>query len=284
MKKTTKIISMVALLAVGCPQNSDAQFLKKLGKALETIDKVLSTTTTDQNATAKQNADASTPSTVSSQTGKAVSAVQNIAEKVNNAATQQVAYKMPQAIVYVNKKNVNVRKSPSTSGEVLTTASTGMAYEFVGEEGDWFQVKSLGTGDVCYISKTVAQKISTSSLARTDQNILLSENSDYTYQKTENTSSYSLIRSYKPMPGKQAGEVKCDYSSYGAYSDGRSIMGENVTYYGKQLGWCLWFDKSGFDEESLETMETPLLIFAYDASGRAILVNGEGFTKVKEDF
>lgn len=280
-------MSMAALLLVGCPQNGDAQFLKKLGKALETIDKVLSTTTTTTEQTttaAKQNTDAAASSTVSSQAGKAVSAVKNVAEQVNNAATQQGTYKMPQAIVYVSKKNVNVRKSPSTSGEVLTTASTGMAYEFVAEEGDWFQVKALGTGEVCYISKTVAQKINTSSLARTDQNILLNENSDYTYQKTENTSSYSLIRSYKPMPGKQAGEVKCDYSSYGAYADGRSMMGENVTYYGKQLGWCLWFDKSGFDEESLETLETPLLIFAYDASGRAILVNGEGFTKVKEDF
>lgn len=272
MRKTVKIISLAALFAVGFPQNSDAQLFEKLGKALgtvnktlETINKALGTTTTEEQTTAtKQN--------------------NQVGSTVQETTTQQATYEMPQAIVYVSKKNVNVRKSPSTSGEVLTTASTGMAYEFVAEEGDWFQVKALGTGDVCYISKTVAQKINTSSLARTDQNILLDENSDYVYQKTENTSSYSLISSYKPMPGKQAGEVKCDYSSYGAYSDGRSMLGENVTYYGKQLGWCLWFDKSGFDEESLETMETPLLIFAYDASGRAIIVNGEGFTKVKEDF
>lgn len=282
MKKTTKIISLAALLIAGIPQNSDAQFLKRIEKALDTVNKTLENI--NQQLDPENQTQQAVEENVTERKAEATQAVTNV---VNNAAqktTDKVAeYVAPEFLVRISGNKVNVRKSPSTSGEVLTQASAGTLYEFVSEKDGWFEVKIPGMTGNAYVSATVAAKQSLAALPRTDK-VVKAANTDLVYQKVENTSRYSLTTSYKITQGSKAGEVNCTCSSFGAYADGRFIPASEEYYKGTQLGWCIVLNQMRSYDDSWETMETPIMIYAVDAAGNKITVSGETFTLAREDF
>lgn len=282
MKKTTKIISLAALLIAGIPQNSDAQFLKRIEKALDTVNKTLENI--NQQLDPENQTQQAVEENVTEKKAEATQAVTNV---VNNAAqktTDKVAeYVAPEFLVRISGNKVNVRKSPSTSGEVLTQASAGTLYEFVSEKDGWFEVKIPGMTGNAYVSATVAAKQSLAALPRTDK-VVKAANTDLVYQKVENTSRYSLTTSYKITQGSKAGEVNCTCSSFGAYADGRFIPASEEYYKGTQLGWCIVLNQMRSYDDSWETMETPIMIYAVDAAGNKITVSGETFTLAREDF
>lgn len=282
MKKTTKIISLAALLIAGIPQNSDAQFLKRIEKALDTVNKTLENI--NQQLDPENQTQQAVEENVTEKKAEATQAVTNV---VNNAAqktTDKVAeYVAPEFLVRISGNKVNVRKSPSTSGEVLTQASAGTLYEFVSEKDGWFEVKIPGMTGNAYVSATVAAKQSLAALPRTDK-VVKAANTDLVYQKVENTSRYSLTTSYKITQGSKAGEVNCTCSSFGAYADGRFIPASEEYYKGTQLGWCIVLNQMKSYDDSWETMETPIMIYAVDAAGNKITVSGETFTLAREDF
>lgn len=282
MKKTTKIISLAALLIAGIPQNSDAQFLKRIEKALDTVNKTLENI--NQQLDPENQTQQAVEENVTERKAEATQAVTNV---VNNAAqktTDKVAeYVAPEFLVRISGNKVNVRKSPSTSGEVLTQASAGTLYEFVSEKDGWFEVKIPGMTGNAYVSATVAAKQSLAALPRTDK-VVKAANTDLVYQKVENTSRYSLTTSYKITQGSKAGEVNCTCSSFGAYADGRFIPASEEYYKGTQLGWCIVLNQMKSYDDSWETMETPIMIYAVDAAGNKITVSGETFTLAREDF
>ena len=180
---------------------------------------------------------------------------------------------------------MNVRKTPTTSGEVVTQAGAGTLYEFVSEQDGWFEVKVPGSAENCYVSATVAAKVALATVPRTDKGIVKAADTDLIYQKTINTSKYSLIRSYTITQGSQAGEVEVYYNEHGAYADGRFTPVTENYYKGKQLGWCIVFDQMHtMFEENWEKMETPLIIYAADAVGRNIIVEGETYTLTRESY
>lgn len=282
MKKTTKIISLAALLIAGIPQNSDAQFLKRIEKALDTVNKTLENI--NQQLDPENQTQQAVEENVTEKKAEATQAVTNV---VNNAAqktTDKVAeYVAPEFLVRISGNKVNVRKSPSTSGEVLTQASAGTLYEFVSEKDGWFEVKIPGMTGNAYVSATVAAKQSLAALPRTDK-VVKAANTDLVYQKVKNTSRYSLTTSYKITQGNKAGEVNCTCSSFGAYADGRFIPASEEYYKGTQLGWCIVLNQMKSYDDSWETMETPIMIYAVDAAGNKITVAGETFTLAREDF
>lgn len=282
MKKTTKIISLAALLIAGIPQNSDAQFLKRIEKALDSVNKTLENI--NQQLDPGNQTQQAVEENVTEKKAEATQAVTNV---VNNAAqktTDKVAeYVAPEFLVRISGNKVNVRKSPSTSGEVLTQASAGTLYEFVSEKDGWFEVKIPGMTGNAYVSATVAAKQSLAALPRTDKVVKVA-NTDLVYQKVKNTSRYSLTTSYKITQGSKAGEVNCTCSSFGAYSDGRFIPASEEYYKGTQLGWCIVLNQMKSYDDSWETMETPIMIYAVDAAGNKITVAGETFTLAREDF
>lgn len=282
MKKTTKIISLAALLIAGIPQNSDAQFLKRIEKALDTVNKTLENI--NQQLDPENQTQQAVEENVTEKKAEATQAVTNV---VNNAAqktTDKVAeYVAPEFLVRISGNKVNVRKSPSTSGEVLTQASAGTLYEFVSEKDGWFEVKIPGMTGNAYVSATVAAKQSLAALPRTDK-VVKAANTDLVYQKVKNTSRYSLTTSYKITQGSKAGEVNCTCSSFGAYADGRFIPASEEYYKGTQLGWCIVLNQMKSYDDSWETMETPIMIYAVDAAGKKITVAGETFTLAREDF
>lgn len=131
---------------------------------------------------------------------------------------------------------------------------------------------------------TAAAKQSLAALPRTDKGIVKAADTDLVFQKVENTSKYSLTTSYKITQGSKAGEVNCTCSSFGAYSDGRFIPASEEYYKGMQLGWCIVLNQMMSYDDSWETMETPIMIYAVDAAGNKITVAGETFTLAREDF
>lgn len=282
MKKTTKIISLAALLIAGVPQNSDAQILKKLNKALETVNKTL------DNINQQLDPEKKAQTVEEAVTEKKAEVTQTVTNVVNTATqnvTDKVAeYVAPEFLVRISGNKVNVRKSPTTSGEVVTQASAGTLYEFVSEKDGWLEVKIPGMAENAYVSATVATKQSLAALPRTDKGIVKAADTDLIYQKVVNTSSYSMTTSYKITQGSKAGEVNCTCSSMGAYSDGRFIPATEESYKGTQLGWCIVLNQMMSYDESWETMETPIVIYAADATGQKITVDGETYTLAREDF
>lgn len=282
--KKMKFISCLVLLMLAIPQTGNAQFLKKLGKALETVNQTLETI--NQTLDPEKKTQQAAEKVVEEKKAEATQAVTNV---VNNA-TQTVAAKVaeyvaPEFLVHISGNKVNVRKTPTTSGEVVTQAGAGTLYEFVSEQDGWFEVKVPGSAENCYVSATVAAKVALATVPRTDKGIVKAAGTDLIYQKTENTSSYSLISSYTITQGSQAGEVEAYYNEHGAYADGRFIPAEEYYMKGKQLGWCIVLDQmqNTFSEE-WEKMESPIVIYAADATGRKVVIAGETYTLTRESY
>lgn len=279
--KKMNLISLFILLMMAFPQTGQAQFLKKLNKALETVNKTLD----DIN---KQLDPESQEKTQKAVTDKKNEAAQAVTNAVNNtaqqAATKVAAYVAPDFLVRISGNNVNVRKSPATTGEVVTQAAAGTLYEFVSEKDGWFEVKTSGSAENSYVSATVSAKVALAAVPRTDKGIVKAADTDLIYQKTVNTSKYSLITSYTITQG-QSGEVEAYCNERGAYTDGRFIPASEYYYKGKQLGWCIVFDQmhTMFSEE-WEQMETPIVVYAADATGRKIVVAGETYTLTRESY
>jgi len=60
--------------------------------------------------------------------------------------------------VQVTGDNVNIRFSPSTSSQIITTARKGDIFELEGEEQEWFAI-SLFSGEHRYIHKSLAIEV-----------------------------------------------------------------------------------------------------------------------------
>lgn len=278
------LISLVILLMMAFPQTGQAQFLKKINKALETVNKTLDNI--NKQLDPEKNAQEEVQKVV---TEKKAEATQTVTNAVNNAtqtvATKVAEYVAPEFLVRISGNNVNVRKAPATTGEVVTQAAAGTLYEFVSEKDGWFEVKIPGNTENSYVSATVSAKVALAAVPRTDKGIVKAADTDLIYQKTENTSKYSLITSYTITQGSQAGEVEAYYNQRGAYADGRFIPASEYYLKGQQLGWCIVFDRiqNTFSEE-YEKMEKPIVVYAADATGRKIVVAGETYTLTRESY
>lgn len=66
-------------------------------------------------------------------------------------------YKIPAKVVVITKQDVNIRKAPQTSAAVVEKASTGAMYELISQQGSWYEVKDIKTGNNVYVSATVGR-------------------------------------------------------------------------------------------------------------------------------
>lgn len=183
------------------PLNGQAQFLKKLNKALETVNKTLDDI--NQKLDPEKQSQQAVEKVVTEKKNEAVQTVTSAVNDVKQQTVNQVAeYVVPDFLVRISGNKVNVRKTPATSGEVMT----------------------------------------------------------------------------------QAGEVEASFNEQGAYSDGRFIPASENYYKGKQLGWCIVLDQQVSYDDTCEKLETPIVIYAADAAGRKIVVEGETCTLTRESY
>lgn len=281
--RRVNFISFAVLLMMAFPLNGQAQFLKKLNKALETVNKTLDDI--NQKLDPEKQSQQAVEKVVTEKKNEAVQTVTNVVNDAKQQAVNQVAeYVAPEFLVRISGNKVNVRKTPATSGEVMTQAGAGTLYEFVSEQDGWFEVKVPGCTENCYVSATVAAKVALAAVPRTDKGVVKTAGTDLVYQKTVNTSSYSLTSTYTITQGSQAGEVEASFNEQGAYSDGRFIPASENYYKGKQLGWCIVLDQQVSYDDTCEKLETPIVIYAADAAGRKIVVEGETYTLTRESY
>lgn len=111
-------------------------------------------------------------------------------------------YKIPAKVVVITKQDVNIRKAPQTSAAVVEKASTGAMYELISQQGSWYEVKDIKTGNNVYVSATVGRLATGNQISRTDKGLVEKEEStDFIYQKQkkmqngEQTTSYAFTRS-----------------------------------------------------------------------------------------
>ena len=93
-------------------------------------------------------------------------------------------YKIPAKVVVITKQDVNIRKAPQTSAAVVEKASTGAMYELISQQGSWYEVKDIKTGNNVYVSATVGRLATGNQISRTDKGLVEKEEStDFIYQK-----------------------------------------------------------------------------------------------------
>lgn len=92
-------------------------------------------------------------------------------------------YKTPEKVVVITKQNVNVRQAPQASSKVVGKASNGAIYEFVAQEGTWYKVKDVKSGNTVFISTTVGRISAGNQIARTDKGLVEpNDNLRFVYQ------------------------------------------------------------------------------------------------------
>lgn len=95
-------------------------------------------------------------------------------------------YKIPAKVVVITKQDVNIRKAPQTSAAVVEKASTGAMYELISQQGSWYEVKDIKTGNNVYVSATVGRLATGNQISRTDKGLVEKEEStDFYLPETE---------------------------------------------------------------------------------------------------
>lgn len=235
-----KSIIIIALALFGLSTDADAQFLKKLGQALDKAGKAVENLTseqTEQTAAGTQTAAQTTP------------------------AAQFV---MPKSVVVVAKNSVNVREAPDANANVLMKAPYCTLFELVAEQDGWYEVREAWTGRKAYISKTVAEVYESEYVAVTGlSGIIMTESGSYVFENTEKFRNGESVTSYDFYYASEADKetVMCLKSDRLTYNDGR--MNTYPSYYkGVQRGWYIALTEQVDDEGQTEEMlEQPIIVY-----------------------
>lgn len=100
-------------------------------------------------------------------------------------------YKVPAKVVVITKQDVNIRKAPQTSAAVVEKASTGTMYELISQQGSWYEVKDIKTGNNVYVSATVGRLATGNQISRTDKGLVEKEEyTDFIYQKQKKNAEW----------------------------------------------------------------------------------------------
>ena len=94
-------------------------------------------------------------------------------------------YKIPAKVVVITKQDVNIRKAPQTSAAVVEKASTGAMYELISQQGSWYEVKDIKTGNNVYVSATVGRLATGNQISRTDKGLVEKEELPETEKNAE---------------------------------------------------------------------------------------------------
>ena len=192
-------------------------------------------------------------------------------------------YKIPDKVVVITKQDVNIRKAPQTSAAVVEKASTGTMYELVNQQGSWYEVKDIKTGNNVFVSSTVGRLATSNQISRTDKGLVeKTESTDFIYlkqkksQNGEQTTSYSFYQ-------KQGKDIVYATMSQTTTSMTGSMFTQEVYFKGKQMGWYLLFNETvDMDGAVQSQLEQPIIVFANGSQG--VVVNGESYKKTSNSF
>ena len=192
-------------------------------------------------------------------------------------------YKTPEKVVVITKQNVNVRQAPQASSKVVGKASNGAIYEFVAQEGTWYKVKDVKSGNTVFISTTVGRISAGNQIARTDKGLVEpNDNLRFVYQKREDMADGERITSYGFYQKQEKNVVYAMVSQTTNTMTGRSFTNE-VYYKGKQMGWYLFFDEVVDMDGVVQTkLDTPTVVFSNGTQG--VIIDGQTYKKTSYEF
>lgn len=194
------------------------------------------------------------------------------------------SYHIPETAVIITKQQVNIRQSPTTSAEIVDKVSAGTLYELIGKTGSWYEVKDVKSQKTVYVSTSASRLVEGRFLPRTDKGLV--EQNDYTnfvYKKMTTQKDSESIASYTFYQKDEKNVVYATLSFTVNTISGRSFTTESC-YKGKQMGWYLLFDEQiDIIEGSLmDKLDQPIVVFSKSPQG--VIVNGEFYEKMKNEF
>ena len=192
-------------------------------------------------------------------------------------------YKIPDKVVVITKQDVNIRKAPQTSAAVVEKASTGTMYELVNQQGSWYEVKDIKTGNNVFVSSTVGRLATSNQISRTDKGLVeKTESTDFIYLKQKKSQSGEQNTSYS-FYQKQGKDIVYATMSQTTISMTGSMFTQEVYFKGKQMGWYLLFNETvDMDGAVQSQLEQPIIVFANGSQG--VVVNGESYKKTSNSF
>lgn len=187
---------------------------------------------------------------------------------------------VPEKVIQITKKSVNVRATPD--GNVLYQAPIGTLFEVLAKEGTWYKVKEAYTGNTVYVSSSVAQLLTGEDVYHVMEMRYVYGDENTSYYHTTHSKGGDVITSlsFEPCETKELGMViKLLWSDMYVYPDGRSQTYEK-NYLGYRKGWYLVFTHSVNWDDEITPLETPLIIYGaarwtVDLYCNGVLYNGK---------
>lgn len=194
----------------------------------------------------------------------------------NMSISAQNVFKAPEKLVQVTKANVNIREAGNPSAAVLYKAPQGTVFEFVSQNGQWYQVKEAVTGKTVYVSSTVSQILSeeNENYYHTLELNLVNSGIEYAFMKSGRDGEVKTAYTFEYCKNDQLGEcLKATQSVTFTSMSGRSRTNE-TTYLGYQKGWYIELLYTEDYEGNLTKLEKPMIF--YGAGMWSRILNHDG--------
>lgn len=126
--------------------------------------------------------------------GNDAQAGENSTDTTNAADNQTTTY--TEKTMYINESSVNVRKEPSTSSEIVMVLALNTKLTVIGEEGDWYKVKT-SEGNAYVSKKLLSSKQTTTSRGGS----ITEHTSTTTTNNVDKTTSVAVVEYAKQFLG-----------------------------------------------------------------------------------
>lgn len=168
-------------------------------------------------------------------------------------------------IVEINKHGVNIRKSPSQSGEIIMKAPLGMQFSSLGKSGQWFKVK-LSDGATGYVMKgTLAQMLLSPCNLKE-----IATSFSFTNSAVTKKGSFESAVTSTYLIEVDGNKITAEYESRYADTKGSMRFLGNNTYSGRVEGNTLILD---YDVSAEEKLTNPIMMY-YSCRLSGLAVDG----------
>lgn len=167
---------------------------------------------------------------------------------------------LPEQVVQISKKSVNIRATPD--GKVLYQAPIGTLFEVLAKEGTWYKVKEAYTGNTVYVSSTVVNVLTDKELYDV-HNVPLYAESSYKNVFRDKKLESIMSNVFTMFKSKELGDcVKMDQAFTRNYVTGRAITYDSY-YLGYQKGWYIVLThRSDYEGENITPLDKPMIFYS----------------------
>lgn len=206
-----------------------------------TSKKTISISSSDE-GTGNAQVDNSSSNSNDNTTGNDTQVGENSSDTTNAADNQTTTY--TEKTMYINESSVNVRKEPSTSSEIVMVLALNTKLTVIGEEGDWYKVKT-SEGNAYVSKKLLSSKQTTTSRGGS----ITEHTSTTTTNNVDKTTSVASTATATLLTTTTVAQSNAKSSS--TQTSSSTTKGQEVVEYAKQfLGVPYVYggaSKSGFD-------------------------------------